>query len=195
MKPRLLMRTLCLGAALFIPVGGLTVLGVGTAGATTAQISGQIKLGTGLIFGKIIVATLLCTLPTSGGKQCPLTAPKKTGQFKVTKTGAGTNIKALVSGALLATISTGKISGMAVKKGWRATIKASGGLPGNGCVIGTGPKIVFTISSTGLRGTIATKSLASVTVGGSTCTAATRTIITNDLTGTKLSGTITFSAA
>jgi hypothetical protein len=187
MKSRLLLRALCVGAALLVPASGLTVLGIGTASATTATITGQIKLGT---LGTLLL-TVKCTVPaTSGSKQCSLVS-----QAVIKKTGTSANLKALVTGTLLVTIASSKVTALTVKKPWGATIKATGGLPGNGCVLGTGPKIVFTVGSTGLKGTIATKSLAGVTVGGATCASATKTLVTNDITGSKLSGTIKLSAA
>jgi hypothetical protein len=191
MKPRLLMRALCVGAALLVPAGGLAMLGTGTAGAATvkAQISGQIKLGA---VGTILVGTpakVLCTIPIpTTTKQCSLA-----GQWPIKKAGTSTKIKSLLTATLLVTVSSAAlITAGTVKKGGNSLIKTTTGLVGNTCKILTLPKIVFTVASTGKKLTIATKALTGVTVtsSGSACTSAAITTITNDITTSKLSGTI-----
>ena len=48
MKARLFIRAICVGAALLVPAGGLTMVGVGTAGANTkVQLTMSAKLGGG----------------------------------------------------------------------------------------------------------------------------------------------------
>jgi hypothetical protein len=177
MKPRLLIRALCVGAALLVPAGGLAVMGVGTASATTVDITGQIKLGT---LGSMLLTKSCVSIAT----QCTLGGTS----YKIKKTGASTNLHVTLSTAkLLITGGDTAPTAMSVKAGWKGTIAATGGLPGNGCVISGGPKITFTIS--GHKGTVATVSLSGTSVSG--CPSATITLITTDLHTSKLSGTIT----
>jgi hypothetical protein len=190
------MRALCVGAALLVPAGGLAMLGTGTAGATTvkAQISGQIALGS---VGTLLIGTptkVLCTIPIpTTTKQCSLSTTG-TNKWPIKKAGTTTKIKASLSSAtLLVTVSsTPKITAATIKKGANALIKTTTGLTGNTCKILTLPKIVMAVASTGKKVTFATKALTGVTVtsSGTACTSAAITTITGEITGSKLSGSI-----
>jgi hypothetical protein len=177
MKSRLLIRAFCVGAALLVPAGGLTLLGVGTAGATTATVSGTIKLGA---LGTATIPTKACGITGTATHQCSLAGIQAT---------VKTTLKVTVTTAtLLILVSGGAITGVTIKAGGKVTITGTGVTVGfNGCKITTLPKIKYTKSgSTWLATTVATTGVA---IAATACT--TRTTLGSDITGHKLSSSLT----
>jgi hypothetical protein len=185
MKSRLLIRAFCVGAALLVPAGGLTILGIGTAGATgqtTLLVTGNIKLGT--------LGT--ATLPTN--HQCAaVTGP---GTFQCSLAGLQATVKTtlkvtIVVATLLYTIAPkGTITAATIKAGGKVTITGTGATAGfNGCKITTLPKIKYTKSSNTYSAT--TVSTTGVAIAATTCT--TRTALGSDITGHKLSSVLTLT--
>jgi hypothetical protein len=181
MKSRLLIRALCVGAALLVPAGGLTILGVGTgtAGAATTIL----KFGTAstLTFGGLgtanlngITAPVASNLGSLAGKQVPVSS----------------TLALLVNVAtFMITHSGATISAVKLKATGSVTLKGTGFTH---CKITKLPAITFTLSSG--KWTTSGNSLSSVTIGttGGTCTG--KTALTADFTGTnKLSGSLTLS--
>jgi hypothetical protein len=185
MRSRLLFRALCVGAALLVPAGGLTVLGVGTAGANPATLvtTSNVKLGS---FGTVtMVGTTLFTKTTAvGTKQIDLV----TKQFQV----LNTSIMILSTITLLITILTTSGTKKINKVGFK--IHGSGTLKGTnftGCSVTTLPAIAYA-KTTALKWIATNLTLSGVSVSGS-CT--TKSVLTSDISGHKFFSTLTFSAA
>jgi hypothetical protein len=163
MKPRLLIRALCVGAALLVPAGGLSVLGVGTAGATTTTTvtPSSATLGT---LGTMTMSGIRCPA-NIGTNQCNITS-----QLPITRSGVHV-LTALPTFKMLLTIKAGPVfHNVTIKAGGSVTIKGS---QFSGCIILTFPKLAFTIS--GLLANSPATSLANVTVKG--CPTATVTAL------------------
>jgi hypothetical protein len=174
MKSRLFIRTLCVGAALLIPAGGLAALGVGTAGATTITLGSPSKaslgaFGTMTLVGKVI--------PGSTGQVSITTI-----QANITATGK-TGLKALIVAPTKVLITTASITFKTVQ----VVIKNTGFthceilLPNIGFTHTAGTKYV----ATGLS-----LSSATIKTSGGTCTKKT-TLTTDFKSPHTLSGTIT----
>jgi hypothetical protein len=173
------------GAALLVPVGGLAIIGVGTSGATTKSVTtvatSVAKLGT---VGTITLTGISCTGAETVTFQCrgatvTIQVPIKKGGMKV-----GT---ALIQGTkwLITISSSGSVSAFSIKAS-QVMIK-SATVPGiNGCTILL-PKITFTLSS-GIW-ILRTKATTTVSVKGS---CATKTVIQNEITGSKINSTVTY---
>jgi hypothetical protein len=191
MKSRLFFRTLCVGAALLVPAGGLTVLGVGTAGASTTihtVATSNAKLGS---LGTMTLITITCHTPVIGTNQCTAA-----GQFKLT---AG-HITVLLTGKLLVTIittaGTKKIHKMAFKSGATGLLKKTAATTAKftGCTVASLPAITYAATGgTGLKWAATNVTLSGTTITG-TCTTKTFLQMT-DINGHKISSTLTFNAA
>jgi hypothetical protein len=194
MRRRLLIRALRVGVALLVPVGGLTVLGVDTAGATTTIQTVATSTATLGTIGTATMVGISCSITISGGtKQCHLTNQ----QFKISKTGSDI-ATLLVSGTLLFTIVTTSGTKSFKKIGFKkTTIKAgikSTVTPGiNDCAIAGLPAIEYSkTGSSGLKWSSKTNSLAGTSVTG--CANATRDVtVEGQLHGSKLNGILTFN--
>jgi hypothetical protein len=177
MKSRLLLRAICVGAALLVPAGGLTVLGISTAGASTTvtTVSPSVaKLGT---VGTLTLVGISCT--GTGTFQCTGT---HTGSFKKAGVKQGTAKITLTS--WLITVSSGTVNKIKLKA-QQVAIKSTT-VPGiNGCTILL-PAITFTKSGTLFFAH--TVSTSTVTAKG---TCATKSTIQTEITGTKINATIT----
>lgn len=150
MKSRLLIRAVCVGAALLVPAGGLTVLGAGVASAgTTIQSTGTTATFGAL--GKVPLADIiLCTLPSPGTCQSPIVTPThktiKTAQLKITKTGTKIGT-ALITGKALITWSTGPIFNKVEIKTLNVVIKAAVTTGFDGCKLLTFPTVIYSKTS------------------------------------------------
>jgi hypothetical protein len=184
MKPRLLIRALCVGAALLVPAGGLAVLGVGTAGATgqtTLLVSGTIKIGP---IGPATLPTKQCSPVTGPGTfQCSLAGIQAT--FRTTF-----NLTITLATLLYTITPKGTITAAVIQAGANVTISATGATAGfNGCKILTIPRIKFTKSGTKWIAT--TVSTTGVVIKTTACT--TRTLLGTDIAGHKLSSSLSLS--
>ena len=175
MKSRLFIRALCVGAALLVPAGGLTTLGITTAGATTNQLL-LLKTSTASLggLGKAILSTLQCTMTAT---QCTVTS-----QITITKSGTKT-IKLLpVTFKILVTQSSTNlvITAIAIKKSSFVLKNTSF----THCKISTVPATA--LSHTGTLWKASGVSMSGVTIGttGGTCTK--KSTLTADF-GTNLS--------
>ena len=192
MKSRLLVRSLCVGAALLVPVGTLMLSGIGVADATTISTvtTSTARLGT---VGTITIVGIECTVAiASGTKQCTVTksVPLKRGGVKVAT--------ALTSFKLLLTIVTSggtkSFSEISVKMPLIIIKSTTSGI--NGCKISSIPKISYSkTSGNGLVWKVITKSLSGVTVTDTSSVGpcGTPVAIANEITSDKLSSAITFN--
>jgi hypothetical protein len=186
MKRRLLFQVLCVGAALLVPAGGLAVLGIGTAGASTATLVATSKVKLAPIGTMTMVGLTLFTKTAAvGTKQINITS-----QFPIV--GAGTTLVTLVDAKLLVTIKTTagvkSIRQVDIKSGASVAIKGGGY---TGCRVSTLPAISYG-KTTALKWTATNVTLSGVSVTG-TCT--TKSVLESDIAGHKISSTLTFSAA
>ena len=200
MKPRLLIRVLCVGAALLVPAGGLAVLGTGTAGAAalTVQLvaTSTAKLGT---FGTATLVGVLCNIGTktvAGKKTCPLILTKSASALQIPiKNTAGTMfLKILLTGskATVTINATKKIRKITFKTGNIATltIKQPSTITAgriNNCKISGMPTMSFTGATPTFN---TTTSVADRTVSGCKTTSETA-VITAQLNGRTLKGILT----
>ena len=176
MKSRLFIRALCVGAALLVPAGGLTTLGMTTAGATTNQ---TLQFGTPSTanlptFGKAILTSVSCPMSAT---QCTITS-----QITITK-GGTQKIKLLpVTFKLLVkqTHTNLVITAVTLKKS--AFVLKNTGF--THCKISTVPATALNLTGTSWK--ISGVSLSAVTIGttGGTCTK--KSTLTTDF-GAKLS--------
>jgi hypothetical protein len=189
MKSRLLIRAFCVGAALLVPAGGLTVLGIGTAGATTSSLVTTSNAKLGSLGTMTMAGTALFTVTRHG-----------TIQVTIAKTFALTtgHINVKLTASLLVTVVTTSGTKTLSKVGFKAggkgllTKTATTTAKFTGCTIGTLPAVTYA-RTTALKWTATNVTLAGVTVTG-TCT--TKTFLKNtDIAGHKLASTLTFSAA
>jgi hypothetical protein len=185
MKSRSILRSLCIGAALLVPAGGLAVLGAGTAGATTTTLVSvsKVKIG-GFVNATLIGTTLFKT--TAVGTQ----------QFKITNvTTQGGGISARFAGTLLVTImttsGTKSIHKVKIKTGDSILITGSTSGGFKGCVINLPPIIYSSTSHHPLKWSATTISLSGVTITGSPCT--TGSDLASFIRGHVLDSTMTFS--
>ena len=189
MKSRLLIRAMCVGAALLVPAGGLTVLGIGTAGAVTIKTvaPSTAKLGT---VGTLTLAGMPCHTITKTVKrtvQCTIS------NFQGTLKRAGIVIgKGLITIHLLITITNSIIKGVKIKT-IKIVLKTPTTSGSNGCKINGIPSETYSGSSTSWS--ITTKSLSAVTVGDTSSVGPCHTAVAiqSEITAGKLSSTITFS--
>ena len=187
MRTRLFIRAMCVGAALLVPASGLTMLGIGTAGAVTIKTiaPSAAKLGT---IGTLTLTGMACgtiSKTTNRTVQCTISIQ---GTMKIGGIVIG---KGLITLKLLITITGAKIKGLKVKT-VRILLKST--TPGsNGCKINGIPNETYSGSSTSWS--IATKSLAAVTVTDTSVQGPcnTASAIQTEITSGKLSSTITFS--
>ena len=197
MKSRLLIRALCVGAALLVPAGGLAVLGAGTAGAAALTVNfvatSTAKLGT---FGTATLVGVLCNIATktvAGVKQCALILTKTASTLQIPIKNASNVVfaKILLTGskATFTINATKKTHKITFKTGSIATLvikqtTTTGKI--NNCKISAMP----TISFTGTTPTFtSTTSIASRTVSGCKTSSETATI-TGQLNGHSLKGTL-----
>jgi hypothetical protein len=187
MKSRPLFRALCVGAALLVPAGGLAVLGIGTAGASTVSLvaTSQMKIGS---LGTMTIAGIALFTSTS------------TGTIQRTETSQSLIIGSLIQNLKMLTIlvmvkttsGSKKIQDVAFRSGGSIGIVGTGAtVKYNGCSITTLPAITYA-KTTALKWTTTNVTLSGVKVTGS-CT--TKSVLTSDISGHKLSSTLTFSAA
>jgi hypothetical protein len=190
MKSRSILRSLCIGAALLMPAGGLAVLGAGTAGASTSSLTSVSKVKVGTLVSVTLTGTTLFNTSAVGTHQIGIT--------KVTTQGG--NINTRLTGTLVVTIvttsGTKSIHKVKIKPGASITITGatSGGL--KGCEIVDLPVLDYN-SVTALKWTSTTNSLDGVSITGPTgptsCTG--RLAIKDYITDHVLDSTLTFSAA
>jgi hypothetical protein len=216
MKSRLLIRSLCVGAALFVPAGGLTVLGVGTAGATQNTIqfvaTSTAKLGT---LGTATLNGVLCTVILAvGTQQCTIigasttTKTNKTAQIPILITTVHVLTLLLTSATtktkILFTIITTAGALKFHKIGFKAatiktvTIKSFGGhtTTRTGCKIAGMPAITYSkTGTTGRKFKTITNSLSGTSVTGCAGGSTTNSAIATQLHGSKLNGIITISSS
>jgi hypothetical protein len=207
MKSRLLIRSLCVGAALLVPAGGLTVLGVGTAGATQNTIqfvaTSTAKLGT---LGTATLVNLLCTILLAvGTQQCTI---KVTGtskaQIPILVTGTHVLTLLMTGTKMLFTIITTGGSLKFHKIGLKATtiktvtIKSHTGhtTTKTGCKIAGMPAIIYSkTGTTGRKFKSATNPLSNTSVTGCAGGSTTNSAVATQLHGSKLNSTITISSS
>ena len=192
MKLRLLIRALCVGAALLVPAGGLTTLGVTTAGATTNQellitnvttsplVHSTAKLGS---FGSAILSPIQCQMNNPTKTQCILPAtpyPSHTTKgITITKGGSVSGIKLHpVSIHILVTQSNTNliITAVGVKLG-------SGKLTGTSythCKIATIPAASLATTSGVWKASGISMATVKISTTGGTCTK--KSTLTNDFT-------------
>jgi hypothetical protein len=185
MKSRLFIRALCVGAALLVPAGGLSVLAVGTAGATqTTTTTSKATLGT---LGLITLKGKTCTTTVVGTHQCSLN-----GTYAISGTGAG--LTATLKAALLITVKAAlTIKKGTIKTGWVFTIGGSATTTFKGCKITVNEPVTFgRVSAKVLSSTITIAKADIVGTATSPCTTAKITTLKNELSGSSLSSTITF---
>jgi hypothetical protein len=162
MKPRLLFRALCVGAALLVPVGGLTVLGLGTGTASASTTTISFGSTSKLVFGSLGSANLSGKTATATGSgqwvigltvQIPITNATPPAALLV-----GTKIGFLAThtGTVINTFKTKLVSQIVLKIG---TTK---------CGILTIPAITFNLTSGKWKASAT--SLSSVTVKTTSCT-------------------------
>jgi hypothetical protein len=185
MKSRLFIRALCVGAALLVPVGGLTTLGVTTAGATTNQT---------LQFGS--PSTVKLAFPAEkeilSGKSCPMTATvcNFTSIGQITITDAGTTGLSLLpdSGSIKVTQSATNLTITA------ASIRVSSftlkGKTFTHCRITGIPATTLSLASGKWKTTTVSMSGVSITSTGGTCIK--RTTLTTDF-GSKMAVSVILS--
>jgi hypothetical protein len=186
MKSRLLIRALCVGAALLVPAGGLTVLGIGTAGAVTIKTvaTSTAKLAG---VGSFTMKTIACgtiSKTTNATHTCAVV----TKQALITGGGGG---HGLIKITIIIKITGGAIKGVKAKT---ASILIKSTTSGTkGCKITTIPSITYAGSST--TWSIVTKSLTGVTVTDTSSVGPcnTATSIANSINTGKLNSKITFS--
>jgi len=188
MKSRLLIRALCVGSALLVPAGGLTVLTAGTAGATQTTVSPS-TLKFGILF-TMTMGGVTCTTTTAGTQTCNLaTAHSGAGQYSITK--GGVKFTALLVATLVIKVHAAlTITSAKISSGWNFTIKQT---TFTGCKITVDKRITFAGSGKVLSTTTITIPTA-VIVGAKagTCTTSDIATIKGQITGVKLKGTITF---
>ena len=197
MKPRLLIRAACVGAALLVPAGGLTVLGAGVASAgTTIQVTG--KTATLGSLGKITLdGIILCTLPSPGTCQSPIVTPAHktvdTAQLAITKTGIKIGT-ALVTGEGLITWSTGPIFNKVQIKSLNVVIKTATTSGFDGCKLLTFPTVAYS-KTTNTQWGVTTLSLSSVVITDTSAhgTCATSSLLHTNINGSKLKSKILLS--
>jgi hypothetical protein len=175
MKSRLLIRALCVGAALLVPAGGLATLGITTAGATTNQEllitvgSTGAKLGT---LGTAILATKQCAMTST---VCTFTT---LGQITITKGGTKGISLLPVSGSIKVTQSATNLVITA------ASIRVSSftlkGKTFTHCKITGVPATSLSSSSGKWKATTVSMSAVTVTGTGGTCIK--KTTLTTDFT-------------
>ena len=187
MRSRSILRSICVGAALLVPAGGLAVLDAGTAGAATATLVSVSKVKIGTFVNITLIGKSLFTKTTAVGTQL----------IKITTvTTQGGHITARLTGTLRVTIvttsGTKTINKVKIKPG--ASILITGSTSGGfkGCVIGSLPVIDYG-STHVLKWTSAGNPLSGVSISGSPCT--TPTALAGVISGHKLNSTLTFSAA
>ena len=202
MKSRLLIRALCVGAALLVPAGGLAVLGAGTAGAAALTVNFVVtstaKIGT---FGTATLIGVLCNIATktvTGTKTCALIRTKSTSKLQIPiKNTAGTvfaHILLTGSKATFKVNATKKITGITFKSANILTLKikeASTITAGkiNTCKISGMPTISFS-PNTATPNFKTTTAISGRTVSGCKTTSETL-IVTNQLNGNTLKGILT----
>jgi hypothetical protein len=168
MKVRML-RALCVGVALLIPVGSLAVLGTGVAGASTSISSGTFTLGPR-------TATL-----TSGNTITFATMV----HGEILTANATTIIKFTIT-------DTAKTSGTiyTIKQGAKEKF-TSGGF--THCVIATLPRLTAIITATAktVTGSASDAGYSIVSTGG-TCSNLNKTILTADLSGKTIAIKLTY---
>jgi hypothetical protein len=197
MKPRLLIRALCVGAALLVPVGGLAVLGVGTAGAnTTIQFVSVSKANLGTV-GTATLVGILCTVTTAtkGTKQCKviLTKTAKTAQIPIKVNGVVVlHLLLTTINALVTVTPAGTIKKINFKAATIATIQIkSTTTPAlNNCLIRGMPGILF-VKTTSTKFKAVTVAIGAPTVAGCTGGSTENAKVAELLETGKLSGTIT----
>jgi hypothetical protein len=184
MEARLFIRAMCVGAALLVPAGGLTMVGVGTAGANTkVQLTMSAKLGG---VGTLKAKTFLCTI-AAGTHQCPAT----TIQFTILK-GATQPGKALFTTSKILITLGPPVRKISVKKNADIQIKSTT-VPGiNGCLITIGIKITFTQTAAPNTKKWHANTISTTTVKVTTTSAcATHTTIQSEISGTKITADLT----
>ena len=189
MKSRLFIRAMCVGAALLVPAGGLTVLGIGTAGAVTIKTvaTSTAKLGT---IGTLTLSGMACgTISKTTNRVVTCTVSNLQGTLKRGTTVIG---KGLITLKLTLTITSGAFAGVKVKTVKILLKTTTTGT--NGCKINGIPSETYTKTTT-LVWKISTKSLAAVTVTDTATQGPcnTATAIQTEITAGKLASTITFN--
>jgi hypothetical protein len=212
MKPRLLIRSLCVGAALLVPAGGLTVLGVGTAGAAqnTIQLISPSTANLGTL-GTATLAGILCTvLLAVGTQQCTriiVTKTNKTAQIPIIVGGIHVLTLLMTTTKMLWTITTTSGSLKFHKAGFKKTTIKTGtthlliikSVPGHtatktGCSISGMPAITYSkTGTTGRKFKTITNSLSGTTVTGCAGGSTTNSAVATQLHGSKLNSTITIT--
>jgi hypothetical protein len=175
MKSRLFIRALCVGAALLVPAGGLTTLGITTAGATTNQT---------LSFGSPSTVKLGAAIGTAilSGKQCAMTATvcsfTTLGQITITKSGTQTLKLLPNSGSIKVTQSaTNLVITAAALRVSSFTLK---GLTFAHCKITSVPATSLTLASGKWKATTVSMSGVTINTTGGTCTS--KAALTTDFT-------------
>ena len=175
-----------MGAALLVPAGGLTVLGVGTVGATTSSLVTTSTATLGSLGSMTMSGIALFPTTSTGTIQKNLTTQLLP---------IGSKLKIKLTASLLIKVATTpkKITAVSIKVSAHGllTTGVSPTTVFNGCSVTGLPKITYSKTSA-LVWKATTVSLSSVTVGGS-CT--TKTMLTSDIHGHTLASKLTFSAA
>jgi hypothetical protein len=174
MKSRLFIRALCVGASLLVPAGGLTTLGITTAGATTNQ---TLQFGTTSIVKLSSIGTAILT-----GKSCAMTATQcaftTLGQIMITK-GGTKSLSALPNSGSFSVVQTH--TNLVITS---ASIKASSftikNLGFTHCRINSVPATSLTSISGKWVATTVSMSGVSIATTGGTCTK--KSTMTNDFT-------------
>jgi hypothetical protein len=190
MKSRSILRSLCIGAALLMPAGGLAVLGAGTAGASTTSLVSVSKVKIGTFVSVTLIGTTLFSTSAVGTQQVTIT--------KVTTQGGGINAR--LTGTLRVTVittgGTKSIHKVKIRSGASITITGPTSQGLKGCEIVDLPVLDYN-STTALKWTSKTNSISGVSITGPTgptsCTG--RIAIKDFITGHRLDSTLTFSAA